>query len=255
MASTTLRLIMEGDDLSLEDVGASFVEFAGLIAALDHELSVGRERSVCLRVAGLQSGSAIAEMTIEPLENAPDIGERIAAATIVGLNLIERQSKRPLDFPDEALERLRNLARLANNGAGTIRIEAPELGLTTAVTRRNVANLEVVLAQGYSIGAIEGFLDTISVHGEAFCTVYDAVSGRAVRCYFPQDFKERVVASLGQKVLVHGRLRRDPTGRPSQMRRIDELEGLGKEQPQPLVGIFAGMDQPTRDYLAEIRGE
>lgn len=116
-----------------------------------------------------------------------------------------------------------------------------------------------VLAQGYSVGGVEGQLEAISVHGQPSFTLYDAVTGRAVRCYFAPSLQPQVKASLGSKVFVHGVLRRDALGRPSQLRDIDQFVRLGRAtKPVPtsnLAGVFHGIEGGTKDYLARIRGE
>ena len=54
-------------------------------------------------------------------------------------------------------------------------------------------------------------------------------------------------------MIVHGRLRRDPSGIPKEMRDIDYFEELGRPEGSPdgLAGVFAGLD--VRAYLRELR--
>lgn len=104
-----------------------------------------------------------------------------------------------------------------------------------------------------SVGAIEGQLDTISVHGRPYFTLYDAVTGRGVRCYFGDSRRAAVLAALGKKVIAHGRLRRDPGGLPRELTDLDEFEVLGKPRGsiKNLPGIYAGLD--VRKHLSDIR--
>ena len=123
---------------------------------------------------------------------------------------------------------------------------------------RKAADIEVVMGQGYtSIGSIEGKLETVSVHGRPAFTVFDAVTGRAVRCEFPAERRSVVLRAMGHKVVVTGRIRRDPHGRPRAVRDA-QFKRLGDTETMPsreLAGMFRGMDRDTRAYLAEIRGE
>jgi hypothetical protein len=68
----------------------------------------------------------------------------------------------------------------------------------------------------------------------------------------------RVLKAVGSKVMVHGQLRRDASGRPDQVRPVEFFEQLGQREdavPAPgLSGIFRGLGD-SRSYLAVIRGE
>jgi hypothetical protein len=259
MASTPLTLVIEGETISPSDFGEVVREFAELLNDIDTELSPGPRPSLQWRIVGLSHSSpAQVDLLGEPTEGAPDIGLPLAQHCVGGFYLIEHEGTRPEAFSDDALERLRRIAALSGNGISTIRVEAPSIRQTATITKLTFANIDVVLTQGYSVGGIEGQLDGINIHAQPFFTVYDEVSGRAVRCYFALSDLERILDAMGTKVAVHGQLRRDPAGRPSQMRPVEFFEQLGQRgQPVPapgLSGIYRGLGD-SRSYLAVIRGE
>jgi hypothetical protein len=138
------------------------------------------------------------------------------------------------------------LADYGVNGRG-LRIEAPSLSLRSPISKAVVAQVEQVLSQGEAVGAIEGQLDTISVHAQPFFTLYDALSGRGVRCYFSNDRRAQVIAALGKKVIAHGRLRREPNGAPREMRDLDYFEVLGEPSGSldNLPGVYSGVDSES----------
>lgn len=119
---------------------------------------------------------------------------------------------------------------------------------------------EMDLGEGYpSIGEIEGILKTVTVNGQPHCAVRDAVSDHAVRCYFEKEQLEATKNALGQRVLVHGIVHRDPHGRPTTLMKIDQLRligSVGKESSsvRDLAGTYSGFGN-VDDFLKEVRGE
>ena len=257
MGTTPLMLRVDAEEISPDQFVTALNDFVGLAYDMELELSPSRERVLRWRLIHLGMGSYEAGIEAEPVEDAADIGPSVATEILSGLPRIQA-GERPDAFTDEMLERVRRMATLVGNGTRAIYVDAPTLPQTYTITAATAARIEAVSAQGYtSIGTIEGTLEAISLHGRPTFTVYDAVTGRAVRCEFQPDMKKRVIAALGFKVAVHGRLRRDAVGRPSHVRGVDTLRRLGTKpvvRVESLAGIFKGMGN-TREYLADIRGE
>ena len=125
------------------------------------------------------------------------------------------------------------------------------------VTRKTSAEVERILPHGYAIGSVEGTLEGLNIHGQPTFVVYDAVSRRAVRCFFQAAQLESAKDAVGQKVIVSGRLRRDPSGRPQQVRPVDFFRLIGQPPSTPIhdpVGSYRGLGD-TKSYLGWLRGE
>lgn len=256
MAQTPLELVVERDELTLGDLSDLASAFAGYLTALDASRSPNGRPTLDFRLGSVSYSSPLTiSARLDPKEDAADNGPTVARLAIRGIEAMQAGAGRPEGFPDDALENLRRLAGYTTNGkAASVLVRAPSLELAAPVSPVVVAHVDRVLAQGDAIGAIEGSLDTVSVHSQPYFTLYDAVTQRGVRCYFPTDWRARVVAALGKRMLVHGRLRRDPSGAPREMRDIDELVELGKADGSPdnLAGVYAGLD--VKGYLRDLRG-
>ena len=247
MASTPISLTVDRDEISPAEFGEALREFVALLRDVDLELSPGTQPSLKWRLTRLSYNSPlVAEMVAEPVEDAPDIGPRVVEAVVRGIDRVDKSAERPEEFSDDALERLQRLAAFASNGLGPLRVVAPSIKLASSVTKSTDANLDVVLAQGYFLGSIEGILQGLNVHGAAYFTVYDDVTGRGVRCFFPKNQLAGVLAAVETKVLVHGQLRRDALGRPNQIRPIEFFRRLGEyAEPVPsstLAGAYWGSE-------------
>lgn len=255
MASTPIQLTIERDELSLSDLQTAVAAFAGILEELDVSTSPTGRRTLDFRLSHLSySSPLVVEAKAEPREDAADNGPIVATLAIRGIQEIEGGGGRPERFPYEALKNLRRLAAFSTNGTAAVSIRAPTLQLVAPVTSALVSQVERVLSQGDAIGAIEGQLDTVSVHGHPYFTLYDALTGRGVRCYFGDSRRAQVVAALGKRMIAHGRLRRDSTGAPREMRDIDELRELSRPEgsADALPGILRGVD--VHRLLDEIRG-
>ena len=256
MSRTALELVVERDELTLADLAELTAAFEGYVASLDVAQSQNGRRTLDLRLAAITYHSPLTiRADLDPREDVADNGPAVARVSVRGIEWMETGAGRPSGFPDEALENLRRLAGFTTNGkAATVTLRAPTLALAAPVTPALVGHVDRVLTQGDAIGAIEGSLDTVSVHSQPYFTLYDALSGRGVRCYFREEWRARVVAALGKRMIVHGRLRRDPSGDPREMRDIDDMRELGRAEgsPDKLAGVFAGLD--VKGYLRELRG-
>lgn len=255
MASTPVELTLDKDEITLADLAEAVAAFSGYLEQLDIAQSPNGRRTLDFRVTSLSYNSpALISAVAEPRENAGDNSAAVLTLAIRGIREIGAGGGRPNHVPDEALEHLKRLAGFSTNGHAGVTVTAPTLRLVAPVTSAVAQQIDRVLSQGETIGSIEGQLDTISVHGRPFFTLYDAVTGRGVRCYFPQQRNADVIKALGQKVIAHGRLRRDPGGTPREMSDLDYFAELGHPEgsADDLPGIFAGLDVGA--YLREIRG-
>lgn len=257
MPETPMSFIIDTDDLSPTRLAGLLREFVGLLGEIDTELSPSGRRSLDWRITSLSYNSpAAVEMVSRPRRDAPDVGPVVILACIRGMALLETTSERPDEFNDAALEHVRRIADDTGNGTQRVRVTSPIMQLTATVTKQAVAHVERVLPLGYSFGSIEGRLEGLNIHGQAQFTIWDAVTGRAVRCFFVPEQLDDVTAAVGRKVLVSGRLRRDPEGRPQQIRPVDAFHVIDIAPSPPTrdpAGAFDFIDDPE-EYLEMVRG-
>jgi hypothetical protein len=257
MPTTPFILRVEAEYISPGDFSAAVAEWVGLLYDLERELAPTRERALAWRITELGQGSWVVGAEAEATEDSADIGPYVARSLTRGLALIER-GKRPPEYTDEMVERVGRLSSLVGNGTRAIHCDAPTVQRTFTITRMTGAKVEAVIGEGYtSIGSIEGTIEALSIHGRPTFTVYDAVTGRAVRCELSDSMRRTVMSALGSKVSVHGEIRRDATGRPTALRKIDRFRRLGLKASVPvesLAGIFKGLGD-SRQHLAGLRGE
>ena len=258
MPLTPLVLVIDADALTPSQLSGVLDDFAGLVSEVDTELSASGERTLALRITSLSYNSpARIGLVAEPRGNHPDIGAQVVRACVVGISLVEAESTRPAEFNDDALTHLRNIADATGNGVRRVQLETPVARIVPTITRQTSAHVERILPYGYSLGTVEGRLEALNIHGQPRFTVYDAVTNRAERCYFRDDRLSEVTQAIGRKVIVTGQLRRDPEGRPQQVRPVDVFRVIDDAPVSPradVAGLFKGLGD-SREYLEIIRGE
>ena len=157
-----------------------------------------------------------------------------------------------------AIERISEFKRNLRNGLTAFRLDAPRTGDQAKITPTVVQIAEKILARSNTVGAIEGRMDAVNIHGRHRFTIYDAVTGTGTVCHFRHEMLNDVIQAIGKKVLVAGKLRRDFDGKPRDIREITEFRQLGRPDDSPSVlsleGVYSDIEGDTLHYLAEIRG-
>lgn len=147
-------------------------------------------------------------------ENVPAaMMPRIARTVISGIEELNQAAKRPSHFSDDALAKLRDLARLVGP-------ETPSLTVSNgrrrpvALSSTMLAHVESVLSpEVRTIGTIEGELEGLIIHGRKRFLLYDRLTGRQVICYFGNAVSwEELRDVFGKRMAVTGEIRSRRSG-------------------------------------------
>ena len=258
MSPVRLVFTVKGDMIPPRRFADAVRLFAQLLDDVDAAHSPNNEPTMRWHLGELGSGSAVipyigtGRADIEPNVNVPLLCVR-------GVRELEEGVLEPAVFRREEIGHIHHIGRMIQNGVSGFRLEAPDSLAHAEITPTAAAHAQKILARAYTLGAVEGRLDAVNTHGSLRFTVWDEVSGYAVLCRFDDSLFDKVVRALRTKVLVTGRVRRNPDGRPREISEITELRSLGAGQQHrsvlDLEGVYVAMEGDTLDYLAEIRGE
>lgn len=240
----------------LDDLDQAFSRRSN--AALDwymHDLSKnGRLR--------LELYSKVRPMKRKVLE---DVSQRVVSSFVDGFKTVEEKGKSPAYLTEYGISKAKEMTTvIGTEGTQKIIASAPELQSEVEITERSAKTLAELLPTPYrSIGSVEGFLETVSVHNGHKFIVYEGKTGKAVTCHFPRlRLMERVKESLGKRVIVSGLLARNPKNEPvritiskdTDFRVFDEdlkvlpFKDLGGSDPD-----FTG-SVTTEEFIRRIRG-
>ena len=138
---------------------------------------------------------------------------RIARTVTSGIERLNHTAKRPNHFSDDALVKLRDLARLVGPETPALKVSTgrrPPVALSSTM----LAHLESVLSpEVRTIGTIEGELEGLIIHGTKRFLLYDRLRGRQVICYFGNAVSwEGIRDVFGKRMAVTGEIRSRRSG-------------------------------------------
>jgi hypothetical protein len=175
-------------------------------------------------------------------EEDPALPAETVRATTRGLRQIEESpDARPAFFDAGTLEKAKRLVSVLNNGVTRITIADP---WTEPVipSQRLAANVDELLPKEHEeIGSCEGRIESLSIHGRTTFGIWDAVTGRAVECRFPQELYQEAYSLFGQRVLVTGLVRYSRAGGPKVVR-VESIRRLRSQSELPQARDLEGID-------------
>lgn len=254
-----LSISLVGEDLTLRVFSDAVSTFLDLLHEVDR--TVSHRPEVTWRVAELRYDSPATVSVIGiPKTKAVDPTPIIGRAILAGFERLETGEGRPIHFSDEALDAAKRLGGLRGRGgvrrislAGGDPLHPDAERKALEITQRVAAAVDDLIGEKFeSIGSVEGRLETISAHGTLSLTVYESLTGRAVKCDLAQNLKPQALAAFEKRVLVRGTVIRDSSGRARRIR-AERLEVFPDEKsmPESVIGIdkdfTEGMD--TAEFL------
>ena len=117
---------------------------------------------------------------------------------------------------------------------------------------------EIIGVSGHATGALEGRLETITIHGQNAFRIYDPLRRRGTRCICDAEALDAIRGLLGHRVLVYGGIGYNKGGEPITIR-VEQFQLLRApaELPQPhdLRGTFAESAVTASDHADYLQEE
>ena len=255
-----LSISLKGDSISLPDLADALGDFTTVLGEVEREVT-GR-RDIQWKVSGLERASATVSVTPIQLPGTllDQRGEAIGSL-VGGLGKLVASPDRPPHFNDRTLQSARRLARRRNGRiTDVVLVGAFEDQPTIRVSleARIVSHIDVIIGiSGYALGALEGRLETITIHDQHAFTIYDALRSRGTKCICDPETFDAIRLLLGKRVLVYGEIGYSKTGEPTTIR-VERFESLRTTDVLPQAGEVRGIyaDSPVSasdhaDFLRE----
>lgn len=136
----------------------------------------------------------------------------IATAIVAGVQMLDREPRRPPYYNDAALGHAKALANLVKDD---LPISVKNGVVSTAVTKHVMANVDAVLgAPIESLGTLEGRLESVNIHGDRpTLGLYDLLTRHRTDCYFGKHLSlEDIRPGIGRRVAITGAIKTKPNG-------------------------------------------
>ena len=223
MAKDTITFEL-GGRVEIKDLEDGIIAFRRLISAL-----TPRNAQVNWIVEDLQPGSATA--TLRCYADTPTIAEKIVEDyEIIGGALSQNKGLSSLYgiYGKQAVSAAASIVTLAEK-VKYVRFETSDIDY---VIYGNNGENTAVAVPIVSIGAVTGWVQTLSSRGGLRFNLYDAVYDRAVACYLSAGQETLMRKAWGRQATVSGRVSRDAsTGRAIAIRQIMNVDILEEFPP------------------------
>jgi hypothetical protein len=220
MPRDTITLGLSGE-VAIDDFARAIDGLKELVQALCDEYAHGTK--INWDVYSLEAGSAFATFQGVAEDNLGDgVLQVVEAYVQVGKTL---ESGGNLLYSPPIDRAVRRITGVLNGRIDSIRFETDE---TEAIIYSKLARRARAAHDFYAYGAIEGRVQTLSSRTGLRFILYDAF-GRAIPCYVSEGNEDMLRSAWDKWVVVEGRVRRDPTGKPVGIRKVTNIEVVENE--------------------------
>jgi hypothetical protein len=194
-------------------------------------------------------------------EDSIDQGALVISAALAGMEKIEKGGQWPDHFTENALLKAKEIVSIingkvdrisffGNTGDGSVRVR---------VTQRVAANVDQLVGTSTTAtGAIEGTLETITIHGGSAFNIYDVITARRIRCVCDRKTLNDLTTPdvIGKRILVDGEIKFNLHGQPvsikvAQHRLLRDRKDL--PQAKDIRGLFSKNKVNTEELSEELR--
>ena len=262
MAEADVTLIVGPDEGEI--TARSFLDTVeqslSMLRELDSAISLKRRGTLrwVIGELSLRSPATVKLRAIPPVEGR-DFGPEVVRAYVDGLYQLETTGTAPPIFTDDALEAASRLGSIQFDRGGRIKVQA--FGREVTVTQRVSASVSELVARTYTTrGSVEGTLEMVTLHGQRYFRVYDAISGIGIPCYFAPEELENVRTGLGKRVSVAGRARVNREGDKMSLQ-VEKFRIFPPEEELPKPSEIRGLvpdlteGRLSEDYVRDLWNE
>lgn len=250
--SDSITLVLDGK-VTLPELAAAVAHFSGLVSALTSEVAAGA--TIEWEVTSLEGGSARA--TAKGRGSPLAVGIVVQAYEQVGDSLDKNQ---PIPYGPRVAREAMGIVSLINGNIESVKFETENRDvLVRHRFEESDAGPPPRLLPKITIGAVEGIVETLSRRGGLRFTLYDILHHKAVSCYLRPGFEEIMRDAWGKRVVVAGRVTRDPvTGRALSVRDVTQVAPVEIGKPgdwMEAIGAAPWLAEPSEDIIRRGRDE
>ncbi|MBN1763959.1 MAG: hypothetical protein JW860_01775 [Sedimentisphaerales bacterium] len=199
-------------------------------AALNHKNKINW-------IVSVKPGSIILQARPVSLNGSKKVESDIISILDNGLRMIT--DKKNKAYPEHFnIDSLKIISDLCSIGDSNIGINRKKFELNYKL----IDNINNIMGTNYiDYGSIEGKLDAINIHTKPKISVYDALTGKAIRCYFDESMLDYIISAMGKRVSIYGQIRYKKNGSPISVD-IEEIDIFPPQNELPkfkdIIGLY-----------------
>jgi hypothetical protein len=237
----TIRLEISGARITAEKFTQSVRTFFELIK--DVSTSVAGKPGAVRWIVSVEQGSIGLCATAESVDGSPRLASQTVRTVKSGIVDISKRARKPKHFSDNALKKLFDLGNIV--GLGEEGVDRVRVGIGKSWSELSPASVayvdELLGVRSNAYGTVEGELLALNVKGRLKFSVYEALTGKPVTCFFADEMFSDVVAAIRKRVSAYGMIRYKKNGEPKSIE-IEQLTVFPSEDELPsfsdMIGIF-----------------
>jgi hypothetical protein len=235
----------------------------GVLRELDARMSDNQRAGMNWEVVNVSMNSPLT-MTLGPRipQNRRDTSAEVVKSFLGGMRTLEKGANIPAHWNEGALEKLRSLVDLRNNGVASMAFSS-QGEAAVEPTLHTAANIDEIRkkqhAHYWEETTIEGRLEVISAHNGTKLWIWDVLTNTKVECLVTDAQLEEAKGAFRKRVAVTGRAKVTRKGKPleievasirvlkekNELPQAKDFEGTGR------VDITGGVD--SAEYIRSLR--
>ncbi len=215
----------------------------GVLREIDARMADNQRAGVQWEVVRVTMNSPLT-MTLGPRvpTRRRDNSADVVKSFMVGIRSLESKAEVPANWTDDALQRMRDLVDLRNNGIASMVFSSPGEEQVEP-TLHSAANIEEIqkrqTAHYWEETAIEGRLEVISAHNGTRISIWDVLTNTKVECLVSESQLEQAKSAFRRRVAVTGKAKMTRKGKPISIE-VDSIRVLKEKEELPQAMDFAG---------------
>lgn len=235
----------------------------GVLRELDARTSDNQRAGLNWEVVRVSMNSPLT-MTLGPRipQNRRDTSAEVVHHFLGGMRTLEQGATIPAHWSEDALDKMRSLVNLRNNGVASMTFSSPG-EKSVEPTLHTAANIDEIRKKQHAYyweeSTIEGRLEVISAHNGTRLSIWDVLTNTKVECLVTDAQLEEAKDAFRKRVAVTGRAKVTRKGKPvtievasirvlkekSELPQAKDFEGTGR------VDITGGVD--SAEYIRSLR--
>ncbi len=213
-----LTLEMSGDDVTPAAFVRAVKSFFAAVKSLTDEV----DSDLHWRVQVKQASNLISAIP-KGKYNVRSVAD-IVSSFDRGFKIIENSGQDIGDFPEEALESIKDLASVAVGADGDMLVRLWTEKKPHNLSARTIAAIDDILTGAFTEhGSVYGVIETISQRGGARFVIYENRNPKAINCIVPSEKLTDAIAAFGKRAEVYGKVHYDKHGRPVRVN-VEEID-------------------------------
>lgn len=258
----TLRFQVHGElgNITLSGFLGQVRDHLEMLREYDCAISHQSDSTLEWLITNVSAGSLILETKSRSTMPEKDFGNGVINAYFTGWDHIEHQGTSPPYLSETGMNAARRIVqRIGKEGMTGVEISSTDRRITLTV--RAFDNMDQLVSEtDKSPGAVEGTLETVSIHRSSRFTIYHSRTKKAIRCDIPpgSDLLDHAKEALGSRVLVAGLLHTNACGEPLRIL-ANTLRIFPENRELPSIAFLGGRypdlteEATTKDFIRSIR--